>query len=138
MKTCIGKVKPEKGVDYFTPEEITQILQMLAPELLAGVEYETAEMWAGKTVYTSLIDCGACSETPTVLTTQIAADKVIRHCGHIGSASLPVTAATDVEEFAWANAFVSEGYIHIAIYNGAGFAGQPAEVRVWYTKTEEE
>lgn len=60
----IGKVKPIKGVDYFTDEEIAAFF----PPMQIGVEYQTSELWQGKPIYTKLIRA---DELPEDTSTQI-------------------------------------------------------------------
>lgn len=60
----IGKVKPIKGVDYFTDEEIAAFF----PPMQIGVEYQTSELWQGKPIYRKLIRA---DELPEDTRTQI-------------------------------------------------------------------
>lgn len=80
-------VTPQKGVDYFTPEDIASIregivaanggiesteypgcyyrmvngeVEWINPPMEIGVEYRTMDRYMGKSVYAKLVDCNGC------------------------------------------------------------------------------
>lgn len=128
----IGKVKPIKGVDYFTDEEIAAFF----PPMQIGVEYQTSELWQGKPIYTKLIRA---DELPEDTRTQIeiGADN-IEHAfvdlasSWVGYENDPGTNyATDLASVP--SIYASGGLVLITL--AASFDNVTALVAVKYTKT---
>ena len=107
----------------------------LYPDMELGVEYETAEKWLGKAVYTKILDCGTASDGMTVDTGVLLTDTLLRYSGIVGGYPTPQIYDTLTNNYsAWfCVAFGSSDYF-LRLKCGSGLAGKQAYAQIWYVK----
>lgn len=112
------------------------VIEWMNPPMAKGVEYRTVERYAGKPVYTVLIDCGSVSQGTRIdIDTSFAAGNVVRYAGLSEVYALPfINNTLDNAATAWCDAVVVSGKIRIRIKAGSDFGNRKACVQAWYTK----
>ncbi len=105
------------------------------PPMIPGIEYRTTERWNGKAVWTALVDCGAAVNPKLAIQTDFRCTDIIRWSGRVGGFALPHIETSLSDSYAgWANAFNWNNCVLIRVYAGVNMVGEPAFIRVWYTK----
>ena len=101
------------------------------PQMLYGTEYKTAERWAGKQIYTKLVNCGAMTNGGSFT----YADETVypvRYAGYINGNPLPSLFST-YDSSSW-KYVVRVEYSKIYAYFGSSWSNPTLYVQVWYYK----
>lgn len=112
------------------------ILEWINPPMEKGTEYRTTDRYAGKVVYTALVDCGTVTPGDRIdIDTNFEANTVVRYAGVSEIYALPfINNTLDSTSTAWADVFVVSGKIRVRVKAGSAFGNRKAFVQVWYTR----
>lgn len=113
---------------------VNGVTEWLYPPMEVGVEYRLAERYNNQPVYTKLIDIESWESGGVIELTDVS-PRVFKHCGRIGSWTLPfINVSCENQYSCWVTFNNNSGKLALRMWGGTGANGTSGQVQIWYTK----